>query len=142
MSSPPRRRLLVDQAALAAEQAARDEDDDWHSTMPTAEDCPDHVISFEPVWDEMELDFMEKTEEDSDGQPVYRKTMPVPCRAAPRKVMPGVCHGDGSECTEAVISSATGAAEAVGECIEKSVMCRQDAASQAAPQSAQSRPSR
>lgn len=130
MKSPPRRKILVDEAARLAEEQAMEAEEEWHSTMPTAEDCPDQVISFEPVYDELELDFMNNSGQDA----VYRKTKPVPCRPAPRKVMAGACDGDGSECNVgSIVPGAANAAVAVGTCLNESVLCRPEPSQRSTP---------
>jgi len=125
-AGPPPRSTVSKQVARGAEVR-------WHSRMLSADDCPDQVISFEPVYDELELDFLKSTGQDT----VYRKTKPMPCRQPPRKTMSlSVCGGEGGHChADSNLPTAAGAADAVGAYFNASLVCR------SASRRAQSQPS-
>lgn len=112
---PPPRSTMSKQVARGAEVR-------WHSRMPSADDCPDQVISFEPVYDELELDFLKSTGQDT----VYRKTKPMPCRQPPQKmILLSACGGEGGHCqADSNLPTAAGAAHAVGAYFNESLLCR------------------
>lgn len=102
-------------------QASRAQASLAQSTMPEADDDPDQVIHFEPVYDELELDFL------STQDAVFRKTKPVPCRPAPKKTMVGACDEGGDCSMGSLVPDTAETAAAVGACMSETVVCRMDA---------------